>query len=317
MKNKLYIKKKIIIQKNFKNNRLDLILKLFLKSFSRNKIKNFIKNKKVTVNNNICEKPSKKIKKKDLINIRIKIPTKNILFKSKIPLNKVYEDNFLLIINKEKNKVVHPGAGNNKNTLLNSIIFYYPEMQHLYRGGIIHRLDKDTTGLLIIAKNLYIYKLLKKQMKKRKIIRIYKTIVFGKIISDGLIDKPICRHKYKRKTMTVNKKKGRKAVTYFKVIENFSFCTLLKVQLHTGRTHQIRVHMHYIKHPIIGEKTYINKNIKKNIPKIFKKQIEILNRQALHASTLIFKHPYYKKKIIINSPLPKDIYNLIFTLRNT
>ncbi len=306
-----------IITKKKKNKRIDIIIKKKNKNISRNKIQKFIKKKGILINNKRIKKPSIKTKLGDIITIEnIK---KKTLYKANknIKLNKIYEDKNILIINKKDNVTVHPGCGNTKNTLMNTLIYYYPKIyKKVPRCGIIHRLDKNTTGLLIIAKDTKTYKKLVNNMKKKKISRSYITLVWGKIKSNGLINKPILRHKYQRKIMSINKN-GKNAITHFKIIESFSFCTLLKINLETGRTHQIRVHMNYLKHPIIGEKIYTRKNISKNfnIPKVIKKKICKFKRQALHAYSLKLKHPKNKNKIIINSHLPKDLLDLIFECR--
>ncbi len=270
----------------------------------------------VYINKKICIKPSKKIKKKDLITIKLKFQSKKIL-KNKTPLNIIYEDKFLLIINKQKNIIIHPSNKNENNTILNSIIFYYPNIyKNVPKCGIVHRLDKNTTGLIMIAKDIDTYQKLKKNIKNKNIIRIYTTIVYGKLKLNKLISTFISRNKNKRTTMRVSNK-GKKAITNYQIIEKFNFCTLLKITLHTGRTHQIRVHMNYIKHPIIGEKIYTNKNIKNiKISKFYKKKIKLINSQLLHAQKLILDHPKYNNKIEINSPLPQEMINFIFYLRH-
>ncbi len=317
------MKKKYIyfkINKKTSNQRIDIFLKKKIKNISRNKIQKIIKNKKIFINNKIIIKPHKKIKKNDLITIKnIKnIKNKTIYLPNKnIKLNKIYEDKNILIINKKKNVIVHPGSGNLNNTLMNTLIYYYLNIyKKVPRCGIVHRLDKNTTGLLIIAKDLFTYNKLINYIKKKKIKRTYITLVWGKVNSNGFINKPISRHKFQRKIMSINKY-GKNAITHFKIIEYFSFCTLLKINLETGRTHQIRVHMNYMQHPIIGETIYTRKNISKKfyIPKIIKKKINNLKRQALHAYSLKFIHPKKKKKIFINSNLPKDILDLIFECR--
>ncbi len=301
--------------KNILNNkRLDINLKYILKKYSRNKIINFIKNKNVYINNKIISKPSKKIKENDLVKIIIKKNNKKDK-PYKIKLNKIYEDKDILIINKKNNIIVHPGYGNKYKTIMNSLIYYYKSNKNIPRYGIVHRLDKNTTGILIIAKNFKSYLELIKKIKKKKIIRIYKTIVYGIIKKNNFINKPIGRNKYNRIKMCVNDK-GKQSITYYKIIETFNFCTLLKIKLITGRTHQIRVHMNYINHPILGEKLYTNKNINKyKIPKKIKILIKKLNRQALHSSIIKFKHPINNNLIKLDCKIPKDIYNLIFNLR--
>ncbi len=306
----------IKIKNTLNNKRLDISIKYLLNNkYSRNKIINLIKNKNVSINNKIIIKPSKIIKKNDLINIFIKNNIKKYLPYKKLILNKIYEDKDILIINKNKNTVIHPGHGNTNNTIMNSLIYYYNSNSNIPRYGIIHRLDKDTTGILIISKNINSYIKLKKKIKEKKITKIYKAIVYGIINKNGIINKPICRNKYNRIKMCVNKN-GKKSITHYNIIENFNNCTLLNIKLITGRTHQIRVHMNYINHPIIGEKIYTNKNTNKyKMSKKINILINKLNRQALHASTIKFKHPINKKKIKIDSKIPKDLLNLIFYLR--
>ncbi len=309
----MFIKK---IKNNISNIRIDIFLKKKIKK-SRNCIKKIIKKKKIYINKILCKKPSKKIKINDIIYIK-KIKKKIIKYppNKNISLNKVYEDKYILVINKNNNIVTHPGCGHINDTIMNKLIFNYPIInKQLPRCGIIHRLDKNTTGLIIIAKKKNIYKSLINDMKKRKITRIYKAIVLGKIKKNGIINQPISRNKFKRTKMEINKN-GKKAITLFKIIEQYNICTLLKIKLKTGRTHQIRLHMNYLNHPIVGEKIYTNKKIINKIKK--KKKYNFLlnfNRQALHASKIIFTHPK-KKKIVINSNIPNDIYDLIFNLRN-
>ncbi len=313
MKKKKFFK----IKNNILNKRIDIILKKEIKNISRNKIQKIIKKKKVFVNNKIIKKPNTKIKLGDIILIK-KIKTKLVYLPNKnIKLNKVYEDKNILIINKKNNIIVHPGSGNTQNTLMNTLMYYYPKTyQKVPRCGIIHRLDKNTTGLLIIAKDIKTYNKLINYMKNKKIFRSYITLVWGTIKNNGFINQPISRHKYQRKIMSINKN-GKKSITHFQIIEKFPFCTLLKINLETGRTHQIRVHMNYINHPIIGENIYTRKNIFKNfsIPNIIKKKFLNFKRQALHAYSLKFIHPQKKNKIIINTYLPQDIWDLIFECR--
>ncbi len=298
--------------------RIDIFLSKKLKKYSRNKIQKLIKNKNIYINNKIVKKNNTKIYNKDIIKIFIKKKINKYKINKKIKINIIYEDKYLIIINKNKNTIIHPGAGHKNDTLINKLIYLYPNIYpNLKRCGIIHRLDKDTTGLLIISKNKKSYIKLIKNLKKKKIIRIYKTLVFGKIKNKiKKIETYIKRNKYNRKIMSISKT-GKKAITYIKIIEKFKYFTFLEIKLETGRTHQIRVHMNYLNNPIVGEKIYTKKNILKKykISKLILNKINKLNRQALHASTLIFKHPIKKNKIVINSFIPKDILNIIFWLR--
>lgn len=221
----------------------------------------------------------------------------------------------IVVINKDKNVVVHPGAGNTCGTLLNSLIYHYPSIINVPRAGIVHRLDKDTTGLMIIAKNFYAYIKLIKLLKERKIVREYEAIAIGTITSSGIVAQPISRNKIKRTCMSVDPL-GKHAVTHYSIIEKFIDHTRLRLRLETGRTHQIRVHMKYINHPLLGDKLYsrwpfLSKCINKNLNNILKK----FNRQALHATMLRFFHPISYKEIELNAPIPEDMITLIQALK--
>ncbi|WP_343034343.1 RluA family pseudouridine synthase [Enterobacteriaceae endosymbiont of Donacia provostii] len=233
-----------------------------------------------------------------------------------IILNIIYEDKHILVINKNSNIIVHPGTKNTKNTLFNAILYYYPYARNIPRAGIIHRLDKDTTGLMIIAKNINSYFFLKQELKNHNIIRNYEAIVNGIIKNNKIINLPIKRI-YKKNNIYMNVHPlGKPSMTKIFVKNIFKNYTHLKIQLTTGRTHQIRVHLSHIKHSIIGDKIYKNHNIF-NKTKIYENKIKkIINRQALHAYHIKFIHPFYKTYIKLNTVLPDDINNLIFFLKN-
>lgn len=218
-----------------------------------------------------------------------------------------------MIINKPKSLIVHPGAGNPNGTLLNSLIYHYPKIIQVPRAGIVHRLDKNTTGLMVIAKNKKTHEFLTKLIKEHKIIREYEAIVFGIIKKKGIINKPITRNIKIRTKMMIHKK-GKKAITHFSIIENFKFYTRLKLKLETGRTHQIRVHLSSINHPIVGDAVY-NKKIYNTLIKKINKNIPF-NRQALHARKLSFQYPYTNKIVKWKIDLPKDMKKLICYLKD-
>lgn len=286
------------------NERLDKLIFNHLKKYSRSLIKKWILNNQVLVNNKIINKPSKKFLGYKKIFINNIIEEKNDIFKPQnIKLKIIYEDKDILVIDKKNNMVVHPGVGNTENTLLNALIYHYPDNIFLPRAGIVHRLDKNTTGLMVVAKNMHSYFFLIKAIKKHKIIRIYEAIVEGEIKKNGIVNQPIMRHINKRTCMMVHSK-GKHAITYYKIIKKFNNFTYISLKLKTGRTHQIRVHMSYIKHKIVGDKKYGNKNIQ-NI--FFNK----LNRQALHAVMLSFVHPSTNNIVKFYSPIPKDMLNLL------
>ncbi|WP_343188972.1 RluA family pseudouridine synthase [Buchnera aphidicola (Chaitoregma tattakana)] len=295
-----------------KKTRLDIFLKKKIFKYSRSKIKSFIFDKKVFVDGIVCKKPSKKIicAKITFIDSLVK---KTSISPENIPLNVLYQDKDIVIIDKYAGIVMHPGNGHLSGTLLNAILYHIKESKHVPRAGIIHRLDKDTTGLLIVAKNLFSYKKLISFMKKRNIVREYEAIVVGNIFSDGYISKPIKRHNYFKTKMSVHVS-GKEAITYYKVINRFSGCTHVKIKLKTGRTHQIRVHFLYINHPLIGDKKYFDN---RNIHLLEKKCLDYIKkfpRQALHAVNIKFNHPKTNEKKEFHSALPKDMVDLIYKL---
>lgn len=245
-----------------------------------------------------------------LVKIETDLEIEERYISQKIPLNIIYEDEALLVVNKPAGLVVHPGAGIQDKTLVHALLHYTFSLITIPRAGIIHRLDKDTSGLLIIARNLASYRALIKAMKSRQIIREYEAIVKGVLISGRTINAPLGRHPAYRMRMAVVKS-GRPAITHFRIIKRYRAHTHIKVRLETGRTHQIRVHMAHIHHPLAGDPVY-GKHI--NIPlylsDTLKTALKTLNRQALHAITLQFPHPTNHQLTICQAPLPTDMYHL-------
>ncbi|XZR52734.1 MAG: RluA family pseudouridine synthase [Enterobacteriaceae bacterium] len=298
-----------IKKKNIKK-RIDKILSSILPKYSRSYIKNLIINNKIKINSKLIIKPNKKILKRAIIKIIFK-KKKKIIKQKKIKLNILYEDKYLIIINKPNNFVIHPGYKNLKNTLINSLIYYNNFLILIKKLGIVHRLDKDTSGLIILTKTLLSRKLMINSFKYQKIKKKYYGIVTGNVINNGYINAKIKRDIKNRIKMNINKN-GKKSITYYKIIKKFKHYTKLKILIKSGRTHQIRIHMLYINHPLINDKKYNkNKNIlyKKNIPK------NIFNRHALHSYYLNFYHPIYGFNINCNSKIPLDILNLTNILK--
>ncbi len=259
--------------------------------------------------NNKSIKPSSKLKLGDRIEIEVP-PLKEILAKPQnIAIEIVYEDDSLLIINKPRDMVVHPAPGSEENTLVNALMYHckgsLSGINGEIRPGIVHRIDKDTTGLLIVAKNDEAHMKLSEQLKDRTLSRKYFALVNGNIKEDGgQINAPIGRSEADRKKMCVTNKNSREAVTDFEVLERFSKYTLVKCSLKTGRTHQIRVHMKYIGHPIVGDKTYGVKKEEFN-----------LKGQLLHAGEITFVHPASGKKMTFTVPLAEDFEKVLRILR--
>jgi 23S rRNA pseudouridine1911/1915/1917 synthase len=232
-----------------------------------------------------------------------------------IPLSIVYEDEALMIVNKPAGMVVHPSAGHLNHTLLNALLHHVPTLQALPRAGILHRLDKDTSGLLVVAKSLIALKTLSQQLKKRTLLREYQTIVSGTLISGGTVRAPIGRHPLQRTQMTVLDT-GKEAITHYRIAEKYRSHTRLNIRLETGRTHQIRVHMAYIHHPIVGDPAY-NKRllIAPDTSAALIQTLRSFKRQALHAYALGLIHPVSQKVMLWEAKPPEDMQALIKALR--
>ena len=323
--------KKIInlIAKTQENNfRVDVFVNKREITLSRTRIKNLILNKKLKLNNKVIISPAKKILSGDRISLEIPEPKKVSLSPYKFKLNIVYEDKYLIVINKPAGIVIHPGAGNYDNTLVNALINYcgnsLSSISGELRPGIVHRIDKDTSGLVVVAKNNFTHENLSNQFKNHKITRIYELLVWGKLRpSNGKINTLITRSSKNRQMMEVGITKGKRAITNYKTIEVFESdkiptFSLIECRLKTGRTHQIRVHMKYKGNNILGDKKYKKKYKKfKNIDPIIEKIIKNLDRQFLHAKKLGFTHPSSGKQIEFFSNLPKELDLILKKLRNT
>lgn len=297
--------------------RLDLAIAKNFENLSRSQIQKCIQDKKVTINDTCITSKKHTVSTEDIITLDYEEKTICEDKPQDMDLEIIYEDNDLLVINKPSGLVVHPGTGVADSTLLNALIARYPENKNLPQAGLIHRLDKDTTGLLIIAKNNPSYLKLNQAMAKRKINRSYTALVVGVVHTSGTINEPLARHPKHRTKFAVSPT-GRDALTHYSILERFKHHTLLKVTLETGRTHQIRVHLHYINHPVIGDQMY-----KKHItPKKNELSDNALNaiyqfkRQALHATTLSFTQPITSELIELSIPLPEDFLKLLNAIRS-
>lgn len=297
-----------------KKKRLDLILVYLFKGFSRTFLKKLILEYSVFVDDNIVFNPKKKIFGGEIIRIftYLNFLKFNDYFFKNI-LNIVYEDDFFIIINKSFNMIIHPFPGCLNITLFDILLNKYNFSKNIPRAGILHRLDKNTTGLIIIAKKLFIYKILLNLFKKKKISREYLVLVNGNVISGGTIKVPIVRNNFKKKFMKVDFLNGKNSITHYRIIKKYYFYTYLRVFLETGKTHQIRLHLSYINFPVFGDVVYNKKNIyNKNILH----NISLFPRQAMHAQTLKFIHPFTKQLMYISTSVFKDIKILINYLNN-
>lgn len=305
----------LIIPSSHVNERLDQALAQLLPDYSRTQIQQWITAGKVLINGQPV-KPKYRVKGDETVSIEVVIKPQPEWQAQSIPLNILFEDADLIIINKPPGLVVHPGAGNSDRTLLNALIFHAPALKDLPRAGILHRLDKNTSGLMVVAKTPASLRSLSLQLKKRTIAREYQAIVYGKMISGGTIDAPIDRHPIKRKSMAIVET-GRTAITHYRVAEKFRNHTRLKLKLETGRTHQIRVHLSHIRHPIVGDTAYGGRvQLSKNMTQELIDELRGFKRQALHAFALGFDHPTTKEPVRFEIDLPDDIKQLITSLRN-
>ena len=317
---------KFLIQKNNSGERLDIFLSKKIDFLSRSQIKKIVEKGNITINHQVVNLPSKNVKANDYIIINLKVNNSTKLIPKNISLDVVYEDKYILIINKPKGMVVHPGAGNYENTLANALFHKYKsklsDISGKMRPGIVHRIDKETSGLLVIAKNNSAHVKLSKQFSDHSITRKYVCLVWGVLRPlKGKIETLICRNKKNRQLMMVSDIKGKKAITNYKTIKVFNIknipkISLVECELETGRTHQIRVHMKYKGSPLLGDNQYGKKNMKfKNINKDFSDYLSILSGQALHAKSLGFIHPNKNKRVIFDSQLPFDFNKLLNLLK--
>ena len=306
--------------------RVDQFINKYEKDLSRSKIKNLILKKNLSINNKLNDDPSKKIKINDKISLIIPEPEEVNLKPFEYKIEIIYEDNDLLVLNKKADISMHPGAGNKDKTLVNALINYKKKLSNIngeLRPGIVHRIDKHTSGLVVIAKNNFTHENLSNQFSEHSIERKYQTLVWGKLRpSNGRIETLITRSSKNRQLMSVSLSKGKNSITNYKTIEIFEKETvptfsLIECKLETGRTHQIRVHMSYKGNNIVGDQKYKKKFKKiKNINKDLERKIMNLDRQFLHAVSLGFTHPTKNKRMNFKSKFPNDLENILKSLRN-
>ena len=318
----------LIVKEKDKNPRIDVFISNNVKEMSRTRIKNLILSKKLKLNNKIILDPSKKVNFNDNIKLIAPEPQKSSLKAYKYKLDIIYEDDDLIVLNKPSGIVMHPGAGNFDNTIVNALVNYnknsLSNIGGELRPGIVHRIDKNTSGLVVIAKNNYSHENLSLQFSRHSITRVYQLLVWGKIRpSKGKIETLITRSSKNRQMMMVSSSKGKKAITNYQTIElfenkNIPTLSLLECKLETGRTHQIRVHMNYLGNSIVGDDKYKKKFKKiKDIDPLLESSIINLERQFLHAKTIGFIHPKKNKEMIFHSILPQELETILKMLRKT
>ena len=311
-----------IVPLNYHDYRIDKFLQSQINERSRTRLQALIRNGQVKLNNTIINSTSKKIKSADQIKVNFPSPKETPIKPNKIPLDILYDDDDLIVINKSPGVVVHPGAGNYEKTIVNGLIFKYKNnlssVGGKLRPGIVHRIDKDTSGVIVVAKNDVAHINLSEQFSNHTIKRVYEALVWGSLKpQNGKIREKISRSVKNRQLMAVRREKGKISITNYKTLKifqnlNIPKISLIECKLETGRTHQIRVHMNFKGNPILGDKSY--GKTKKKFRKIdlcLEKKINNFNRQALHAKSLGFIHPTTKKEIFFEARRPKDFDNLI------
>ncbi|TFG82367.1 MAG: 23S rRNA pseudouridine(1911/1915/1917) synthase RluD [Chromatiales bacterium] len=313
---------RLIIPADGTGRRLDQVLAELLPDYSRSRLKQWIVDGHVRLDGASPE-PRTRVAEGQVVDIQVddlaeaddgtRSPAAQAM-----PLSIIHEDDDVLVINKPAGLVVHPGAGNAAGTLQNGLLAYRPELAELPRSGILHRLDKDTSGLLIVAKTLIAHTHLVRALEARDITREYRALCVGPMTGGGLVDAPIGRHRTQRTKMAVMDFSGRPAVTHYRVLGRFPHHTFVAVRLETGRTHQIRVHLAHVRHPIVGDPTYGGRLI---VPAGATGQLALalraFRRQALHAHRIRFQHPVNNTPIDLSAPLPDDFRALLAALLNT
>ena len=317
----------LIVKENDENLRVDVFINKKENDISRTRVKNLILDQRLKINNKIIIDPSKRLIKNDIIELIIPEPKQTSLKPYKFKLDIIFEDDDLIVLNKPAGIVMHPGAGNYDNTIVNALMNYdkksLSNIGDELRPGIVHRIDKNTSGLVVIAKNNQAHENLSTQFSNHSITRVYQLLIWGKIRpSIGKIETLITRSSRNRQMMEVSQKKGKRAITNYKTVEvfenkNIPTLSFLECKLETGRTHQIRVHMNYLGNSIVGDDKYKKKFKKfKNINPLIEKKLLKLDRQFLHAKTIGFIHPKKNKELIFNSNLPQELEIILKTLRN-
>lgn len=303
------------VSENQLGQRLDQALAEMFPNYSRSRIKEWILDRRVQVNGIVNDKPKEKVLGGEQIVIDVAIAEDTRYEPQDIPLDIVYEDDDIIVINKPRDRVVHPGAGNPDGTVLNALLHYYPPIVDVPRAGIVHRLDKDTTGLMVVAKTIPAQTRLVESLQLREITREYEAIAIGHMTSGGTVDEPISRHPTKRTHMAVHPL-GKSAVTHYRIMEHFRVHTRLRLRLETGRTHQIRVHMAHITHPLVGDQVYGGRpRLPKGASDDFIAALRKFDRQALHATMLRLYHPISGIEMEWHAPIPQDMVELIAAMR--
>ena len=304
-----------VVADEWAGERLDQVLAKLFPDYSRSRLQTWLKEGQILVNGEV-KRAKDKVFGGEQIQLQVILSSENSSWEPEnIPLNIVYEDEQLLVINKPAGMVVHPAAGNFNGTMLNALLHYAPELEVVPRAGIVHRLDKETSGILVVARTLTAQKLLVEQLQERTFLREYDAIIRGSVTAGNTINQPIGRHPINRKRMAVNSN-GKAAITHYRVSERYRLHTKLSVKLETGRTHQIRVHMAYINHALLGDPVYGGRfKIPAASDDAFVESLKAFRRQALHARHLGLIHPATKEFIEWEVEMPQDMLDIQEVLR--
>ena len=305
----------IVIPDRLIGQRIDSALAAMLPDYSRSKITSWVRSGKALVNNKTF-KPKEKVLGGEIIALTLLKEKSNAWLGEDIAIDVVYEDDDIIVVNKPVGLVTHPGAGNWTGTLANALLHYDPSLANLDRAGIVHRLDKNTSGLMVVARSELAQKNLVEQLQTHAVSREYSAIVYGHMISGGSIDAPIGRDPKDRiRQAVVEEGEGKDAITHYRVIDRFAHHTHVKCILETGRTHQIRVHMSFAEHPLVADPMYGGKiRFPKKADDKLKEALKAFNRQALHAKKLTLSHPITGEEISWKAPLPDDMQGLLEVL---
>lgn len=310
-----HIQQSIKVPNELGNKRFDQVAAQLFPDFSRARLQAWIKDGNLKVDNEI-RKSKDKLVGGELLVLDVETQAEGEWLPEAMDIPIIYEDEHIIIINKPTNLVVHPAAGNLTGTLLNGLLHHCPDLQSIPRAGIVHRLDKDTTGLMVVAKTLQAQNHIVEQLQSREMGREYEAIVQGTMTGGGTIKEPMARHAKDRTKMSVHPT-GKEAVTHYRVLERFPCHTHIRVKLETGRTHQIRVHMAHIKHPLAGDQTYGGRvRLPKGVTAELREVLRNFPRQALHAKQIELHHPATNKLMKWEVPLPADFTELLDVLKH-
>ena len=304
------------ITEEYAGKRLDVVLAELFPEYSRSRLKIWIEQGQVLVNGKTA-KPKYKISGDEELQLSVQtIESEDTCVAEDIPLDIIYQDESIIVINKTADFVVHPAAGHYSGTVQNALLHFDTSLAAVPRAGIVHRLDKDTTGLMVVARNLSAHKYLVDQIQKHEVVREYQAVVFGVMTGGGMVDQPIGRHPHDRIKMAV-RENGREAITHYRLLKRFREHSHIKVQLETGRTHQIRVHMSHLRHPLVGDPVYAGRH---RVPAGARAELvdylQCFKRQALHAWRLSFIHPESGEEVSYEAPLPDDMQQLLALLQD-